>query len=415
MSRHIFDIDIGNRSRAFGTEGTIFGNVFISNSKAELIGRIRLDLSGRTKTKIVRKRGNNSRSVYRGRHSLFSKSIIIQSTSTPLQAGQSYSWPFSISFPGNLPPSAIQQRLPSPVDDELPPTFRDENIGFGTDYEGFVEYTLRATVFKHQSGAAIYTHEIPVKYLPTFPIGRAVPDPRDRSASQTFDARSLLLLPENEGRELTFKEKTKSVFQSSKLPNSVFRFTVSYPTIVLAGSRFMITAGIEHIPSSSTAPQVPQVEIDQLYVSLKGYSHMEAEGTFHEHAHDSEDTLFKKTWGKIGPFTKGEGWTKMLSATFPEHIPASFKTYNITRRYFLKVAAKLKCVDKNFDFVAQSGRSQLLVLPRRRPAAQEQLPAPTAASSSAAPPVEDELPSYQEALAEPAPPEATKEELKSEV
>lgn len=409
MSRHIFDIDVGSRARAYGTEGTISGNVFIQNSKAELIGRIRVDLSGRTKTKIVRKRGNNSRSVYRGRYTLFSKSIIINSTSTPLTAGQTYRWPFAVSFPSLLPPNNPR---PAGTDDTLPPTFRDENVGFVIDYESFVEYTIRATIFKHQSAAPVYTHEIPVTYSPTFPIGRQLPDPGDRSSSETFDARSLLLLPENQGRELTLKEKTRSVFQSSKLPNSTFRFTVSYPTRVLAGSRFMITAGIEHIPGSSTAPETPQIEIDNLYVSLKGATHISAEGVFHEHGHSSEDTLFKQTWRNVGPFTKGDGWTKMLSATFPERVPVSFHTVNITRRYFLKVAAKIKCVDKSFDFVAQSGRSILQVYPRRDQAIPAPPPAAEAASSSQAPPEVEELPTYQEALSEPAPPEAPKDEMR---
>jgi hypothetical protein len=413
LGPQLFGINIGNRQTLHSALEPIYGNVVMANSKAELVGRVRLDLSGRTKTKIIRKHGN-SRSVYRGRHHLFTKSIIVHAESTPLEAGHTYAWPFLISFPEQLP--GPSDGASGRVDSTLPPTYYHDNIGLGTSHESFVEYMLTATLFKHQSNIALYTTECPVKYSPTMPPEAPLPDPGDRAAANTFECKSLLLLPENKGRDLTFKEKTSSFFNSSKLPMWKFAVNVTFPTRIALGTQFLINFGIEHLPQRSTAPQAPEVELVSLYVSLKAVSIIQAEGMFSDHTDDSEDTLFKKVWDNVGYFNKGEGWTKILRGTFPMNVPPTFSTYNIRRSYCLKVAAVLKCADKTFNFT--NTRSALLVLPRRAPSKLEAPPIQPAGSSSNDAGHEDalvELPTYQEALSEPPPPDVSKTAPKATV
>src|ERR1700753_508786 len=82
----------------FGTGEVVTGEVVLHDAQPELIGRIAIELTGRTKTKIIRRNGN-SRVTYRGRHQLFSTASMVHSESTPLEAGITYRWPFSISFP----------------------------------------------------------------------------------------------------------------------------------------------------------------------------------------------------------------------------------------------------------------------------------------------------------------------------
>ncbi|KAF2096493.1 hypothetical protein NA57DRAFT_78096 [Rhizodiscina lignyota] len=322
--------DFANQN--YGTGDTVTGQVMLLNAKPELIGRVFIELWGRTKTKIIRRNGN-SRVTYRGRHHLFSKVEVIQQTSTPLEAGHTYGFPFSVTFPTTLPPMA--DGSDQGLDKTLPPSFRDDEMEWGAHFESFVEYKLTANICRHQSNIVMRTTELALNYVPTLRNDQVVPDGRSTSSSQKFIARSLLLLPENEGRELTFKEKTKSVFSSSKLPAAAFKFTVSYPTTVLAGDRFLISAGIEHLPGESTAP-TPAVELQSIYISLKGWTNVQAEGVFHNPQDNLEATLWKKQWINVGLFNKGEGWTKMLSTALPELLPPTFKTFNMGRSYCFK-------------------------------------------------------------------------------
>lgn len=386
--------------RSYGTGDTITGEVVLENAPPELIGRIFIELWGRTKTKIMRRNGN-SRVTYRGRHHLFSKTVVVHTESTPLERGGTYKWPFVMAFPTGLPSIKDSDQQ---VNNRLPPSFEDNAMEWGAHYESFIEYKLNASICRHQSNEVMHFTDLGIKYAPTFPADKPIPDPRNQTFMQRFMAKSLLLLPENDGRELTFKEKTKSVFHSSKLPAAAFKFTATCPSVVLAGTKFILMAGLEHLPGETTAPQTPTVELQSIYASLKCYTSVVAEGAFHNPQDTAESTLWKKTWTGLRAFNKGEAWTKILSTALPGMLAPTFKTFNISRQYCLKIHATIKCADKTFDFVAGSGRTTLLVLPRQAERRQEvDVGAASSAAGDIPPPAEEQLPSYQEALTAPEP------------
>ncbi|OAF98569.1 uncharacterized protein CC84DRAFT_429785 [Paraphaeosphaeria sporulosa] len=377
-------IELAEGGTIFNVENTINGNVVLRNAKPELIGSIRMVLSGRTKTKIVEK--NNRNATYRGRHFLFIQKTVINAESTPLEPGQKYIWPFTIAFPTFLPPPDIRA---ASVDGSTPPTFRADDISFSVNAKCFVEYMIAAIIFKHQSRVVLHKREKVVKYVPNFPHHQELPPQMDKLWNQKFMARSLLLLPENEGRCLTRREKVKSVFQSSKLPCSAFQFNVSFPTCLLVGHKLRIFTTIAHLSEESTVIRPPQVTLATLSVVLKSRTSLQADGTFHPHNHVQQSTCWTRTWTNDGPFLESENWQQTFDATLPRTLHPTFNTYNISRSYYLKITGILKCANEKFDVKVRGGYIDLHLYPPRLPAVSSE---------------GDGLPTYREAMAIAPPP-----------
>lgn len=103
----------------------------------------------------------------------------------------------------------------------------------------------------------MYQQDLVVNYCPDPPRRRELPLPMDPKWSESFEARSSLLLPENEGRELTL---TKSVFQSSKLSHWWFTLGVTFPSTPLVGDHYHVVA----------QTQLSEIELSSISVGLKG-------------------------------------------------------------------------------------------------------------------------------------------------
>ncbi|KAF2097755.1 hypothetical protein NA57DRAFT_76564 [Rhizodiscina lignyota] len=174
--------------------------------------------------------------------------------------------------------------------------------------------------------------------------------------------------------------------------------------------RLLVCAGIEHLPRhpESTCPCLPQVHLESLTIELKAHDRFEADGAAHDAYDRTAATLWRHDWNNEGLFTKGEGWTKMLSATIPEYIPPAFETYKVKRSYFLHLSATVTVADKKFLYQAKSGSFTAIavtVLPRfQSPQHQVSSGAQAGASSSNRTSTDiaegEGMPTYQQALVE---------------
>lgn len=146
----------GNRiSHAPGD--TVTGYVFRTAHAVSSKASVQISLHGRSKSRIIVKRGHTSRTS-RGRFDLLKAADNTQSLyEGPLHIppGGEEVWPFSITLPTHLDPAALAPGVPQEqsyiqlksaevATHVLPSTFLVQDYGFGQGMEAFVEYFLQA-------------------------------------------------------------------------------------------------------------------------------------------------------------------------------------------------------------------------------------------------------------------------------
>lgn len=413
MPRISIKIDPNDPPRTYGPGDEVVGEIVLHDARPGLFGEIKMKLWGGIRLPVAR--GNLGKDNSRSRHLMFASERTVSdravsAQSKPLEAGERRSWPFTISFPrkmSRVPDGGIE-------DDGLPPSWQGQQHQTGA----CIEYKLTAVIYKHRSHLALYEGNKLLRFTPELPANYILPDPLDQSCEETFTVRSLKLLPKNQERDLSFREKTKSMFQRDKLPEAAFKFSVTWPGVVVVGSRLYLYAGIEHLPEQNSPANLPspQVRLLSLTVTLKAYDQVESHGISQPHA----DTLvgdnniaWKYIWSDAGAFGKDEGWTKRLSTDLPEHIESTFTTWKIKRMYRVKILAVLTVGDKRCSYEAKPGpfdsSTSMELLPRRASHSRRPSLSPRASASPSRPAVyrsragdEEDLPAYEEALLAPA-------------
>lgn len=248
----------------------------------------------------------------------------------------------------------------------LPPTFSCTHHGFTANFESFVEYRLEAKLTRPPESYIIHSFGLESGLSLTYSPPRSVesPNPELLRTMRICTAQSLLLLPENEGRSLTFKEKTKSLFNSSQLPSSIFRLTVEQPSQICTGGRCPFFIGIEHLLEKSTAPAIPVVKLRKFTLTARAITSVRAQGhLFGSPTDTSEDKIYLDTRSNLNiPVTERMDLSKIFSTRFNSNaLPPTFTTYNIARTYSLDFKIVVQCADKDFDL--ECGGLPLRVLP----------------------------------------------------
>jgi hypothetical protein len=231
----------------------------------------------------------------------------VPSSSSPV------SWEFAIKIPMRPSPRAVMSEMgdtgssylpisaTSIADHPLPSSFATEGRHHNTRFEAYVEYHLEATLTQlasgkhHKSDSRSATLPIRLRALPpTTPYPPSDSGLRRRSAQ--FAASSYRLVPGMEDAELTFKQKSKKFFGSSKVPR--FGFTLQYdvPSVIQLGNPLVpIPFRVRVIPdgrrTSEVLQGVPQVVVlSSLQMVLKADTCVVAPGSFGG-THTGEDTV----------------------------------------------------------------------------------------------------------------------------
>jgi len=241
------------------------GRVVLRSSNDEAVGQVVITFLGRTKTKIRKRNGNNT-SIYRGRGTLFWYSKVLYQGHYTLRA-DTYEWPFQFEFPhesrSRSADDSFDRSPPFRANGDihaLPPSFGHHGSGFSTNFECFVEYKLEVSLTRPPDSYKLFhsglESQCRLNFLPRRNI--QYPNLGIQASEKTFLARTLRLLPEKADAKLTMKEKMKSIFSESDLPNTVFVVQFTHPTVLYAGSLFPFKLSVRHI-SNTLGEKVPKV------------------------------------------------------------------------------------------------------------------------------------------------------------
>ncbi|KAH8692319.1 hypothetical protein BGW36DRAFT_303750 [Talaromyces proteolyticus] len=235
-------------SWTFAAGDTIIGTVIRLSPIVAPEATVTIDLIGRVKTKIsVRKNtGNGTRTEhYRGRWILIRTSQVLHRGPLHLAEGHGIgsdclSWPFSIEIPTRPLASLAQNNsdqqsylpLNNVAEHPLPGSFYSFRNGWSTKSEAFVEYYLESTIRYTRKGSYETGNA-------TRPVTLQHPSSGSIPASQQLQRRTFQitvqtqrLLPGMEHAELSFTQKTKKFFHSSKVPTFGFNIEIHLPSAI---------------------------------------------------------------------------------------------------------------------------------------------------------------------------------------
>ncbi|KAI3391095.1 hypothetical protein diail_7946 [Diaporthe ilicicola] len=223
------------------------------------------------------------------------------------QGGSPAVWEFAIEIPRHPSPRAVVSEMKNPeasylpvaaesiASCPLPSSFATSGRHGNTRFEGYVEYHLEASLQQQGSGSRGRfegtTATLPVRICaPPMPYPLSDFDLARRSAG--LAARSYRLVPGMESAELTFKQKSKKFFGSSKVPT--FGFTLQYdsPGVLQLGNPTPVPFRVRVVPEKNRTSEVlhgvPQVvTLSSLELMLKADTRVIAPGTWGTHTGDA--------------------------------------------------------------------------------------------------------------------------------
>lgn len=227
--------------------------------------------------------------------------IHVPSSSSPV------SWEFALEIPTRPSPRAVASEMKdqeasylplgasSIADYPLPSSFYTSGRRGNTRFDAYVEYHLEATLVQqgsssHHHGGDLLAATLPIRIrAPPMPYPLSDFDLRRRSAQ--FAAASYRLVPGMEDAELTFKQKSKKFFGSSKVPT--FGFTLQYdcPSVIQLDNPAPVPFRVRVVPdgrrTSEVLQGVPQVvTLSSLEMVLKADTCVIAPGHFGSHTGD---------------------------------------------------------------------------------------------------------------------------------
>jgi len=376
------------------------GNVVLESNKDQAVGRVRIIFYGRAKTMINRHQQNTPPMVTRCMLFEITKDLFIGSYT--LRRGR-YEWPFQFEFPMYSQPGMEERFINggvyagADVAVPLPPTFSANHTGLEQTSITDVEYKLKATVTRPPDAPFLrqltnMESKLSVKYFP----GRLEESPNLclQALPSSFNAKSLHLLPHRSHDKLTIKEKLRSTFKSSELPNVDFIVELRYPTQIYPGGPFPITLALTKMQKSDDVEDDPPVMIKSVSVNVVAQAQCRTKGMILPE-HTGYITLradVVKTPGKslnieLPPLNSkavqagtesGEVDITKLGklSCLSKRISNDFRVHNILLQHELRVKVKLTCAQKQFEIRMEK---PLRVLPalyrgptRMRPMSAEQ-------------------------------------------
>lgn len=217
------------------------------------------------------------------------------------------SWEFALEIPTRASPRALASEMKDPdasylplgpasiAEAALPSSFATSGRRRNTRFEAYVEYHLEASLTQQGSGSH---HDTVTASLPLHIRAQPMPYPLTDfdlvRRSHPLSATSYRLVPGMEDAELTFKQKSKKFFGSSKVP--MFGFTLHYdlPRVIQLDNPAPIPLRMRAVPDARRTSEVlrgaPQViMLTWLEMVLKADTCVIAPGHFGSHT--GEDTV----------------------------------------------------------------------------------------------------------------------------
>ena len=347
------EIRLDNPRGSYTWEDTILGTIELPQPVQ--VSQVRVTFSGRAKTKVWRSNGNGASSIYRGRAPLLQEEMLVKSHR---DVDGSRIWSFAFRVPPTPEPSDIARVIacdsrywddfkisPRYRAGSLPPSFQHNYTGLVHRFESYVSYHITALVGGNSRG--LIRAELPVRILPPKPAILHSPY-LDRSFVRF---QSLRLLPGNEDRDLTFKEKSRSIFKSSSLPTFWCDCQMEVPRNIIVGERIEVPIRLLPDLKKSTAP-ASSVVLKSFKIEINAETVVRAKSLLSEPSSESNVPVYyslSKQGQDVCVFNKDSDHRAVLRTNAPPGLTPTFSTFNIDHKHSIKVKVVLGCAGEDFD------------------------------------------------------------------
>ncbi|KAF9894831.1 hypothetical protein FE257_004452 [Aspergillus nanangensis] len=343
----------------------IRGTVILECPNAIDIDDIRVIFSGRAKAKIQKVKGSAAPSAsYTSKCDLFEKERILLHLGGGTLLPQTYEWGFQFEFPSTVSPPAScwPEKLPfrSDANHPLPPTFATKTQDSLRRLDCSIDYQIRAQVSKPQRGvfgkSPFFDEQVRLPFVSAVARldGRcdSVSPAYRHEEERLFTVRSLLLLPENRGRGLTFQERFQSWIFPGQLPKFDFQATFSYSTRVAQSAPLHCVLSITPLMEYSSVSVTPEILLQSLSISVISRTYARATSSFMGAMSGEVDERIEiLSKSSVGMALSSQ--TNLGQAFGPlvfKKSDVSFSTFNICRSYRLCVSFLLECAGKTMEF-----------------------------------------------------------------
>ncbi|KAK1566144.1 uncharacterized protein LY79DRAFT_572624 [Colletotrichum navitas] len=273
---------------------------------------VRARLQGRAKAKLVNDNGN-SKTIYRSRFPFWGESDVsdtVHEGAINIGAEESLSWPFSLKIPTDVSETTVNSCLkdkekrnyfikaPLKADaaaelpgQPLPGTYHYSNSGFSKKWHGYVEFWIEATVTVKGAKERIwktFQATLPIRVNSKPPPWPPISDFELTKREFPGCVSSHRLVPGMEQVGLSFKQKTRELFSSSKVPTFNYTVQMMCPAAIQLGNPSAIPFTLSAIPiwekTSQVIVDVPQVmTIKSATVEIETTTSIICPGTFSTH------------------------------------------------------------------------------------------------------------------------------------
>ncbi|KAL8951188.1 MAG: hypothetical protein Q9222_002818 [Ikaeria aurantiellina] len=341
----------------------VSGTVLLQGNGTFNVQHITITFVGRCKTKVVQQGSNNSRTTHRGRVTMFQFERVLFKGPYSLHAP--HQWPFEFKFPDHRNTNGAQQfkKSSSLFNEEpqqpLPASFMNNSASLlGPEIDAFVRYELEAALITPSSSRGDIHVSKPLALM-HHRLERN-PNPQLFFMSQKFTAQSIYLLPKYQDRTPSFTEKLKATASSSKQPKAQYQLKALLPTVAAIGRPLPLALGITYDEDHSTTTEPPAIYLRKVKVQLESTTWVRCasgsmwssddviETSTSDHPIDDRDfsdqNLRMTDRMEIGSLMNlSIGARKILGSLVWAPLPPNFRTFNIARKYALKVQVSTEC------------------------------------------------------------------------
>ncbi|KIV97720.1 hypothetical protein PV10_01433 [Exophiala mesophila] len=397
--------DIQNPRQVYSPGDVIRGQVVLNTAEDSAIGKIAVNLWGRTKSRIIQQHGQ-AVTYHRGRTTLFDLEQVLYEGQYTHKPG-TFSWPFEFIIPSQADPTSVlagDKWKPkdhfsgtTTADEDglnlvLPPSNHHSRIMFGRQAECFVEYVLSTTLTEPEGLHKIRKPQSKTSTLPLTFHPLSTPEPIQDwgliEDSRLITISTLKLLPEHAGTSLGLRDRARSLFHRDSIPKYSFTLKVEAPTTIQllhpTPIPFLITLTPDQTPENTTVDTstgFPRVVLRNASIQLKTHVRCRAAGTYSERKTYELPILAKKSLDQpLSPSLKLDSDTDTrldlgalcdlrlgnanLGSKLETPLCPSFNTFNVAREYFLTWDLEVECAEKVEKFSSKkNGDPTTVILP----------------------------------------------------
>lgn len=357
-------IHLDNPQSVYSGNEIIQGRVVFECPNLIDIQDIRVTFSGRSKATVKKVKGSAAPSAsYRSKCILFEKERILKSTNGAPLPPETYEWPFQFSVPSHAESGGKWPEKPpfrSDAHHPLPPSFAAEVGDSLRKLECAIEYRIRAQVLKPQTSflgrsSAWFDETVRLNYVPlAAQVDRARDSPSlyQQKREQLFTVRSLLLLPENRGRNLSVQERFQSWLSPSRLPRFDFQVSLTYSAQVVQSTPLRCVLEIVPFMENASVSNAPDIILRSASMVVVNRTSARASpsimGAISGEVDERIEILSKTSVGT--PVSGRADLNQMFGPLVFKSSDPSFSTFNVSRQYTLSASFVFECAGKTLEF-----------------------------------------------------------------